>query len=497
MISFAFGVAAVLVALAVWWFTPALRAWPPALGLIVATLTVVPPHQTIAVGVGADDLLFLLGLVLLLPYALRNRERNRNGERNRQRATPVPYARLLVVGAGLLVAGTTISSFVNAETVPDTVTMLLRGPGRFLLYVVMVVVVLAQSPPERTRLVVARGLAGVGTFESAFSLVAYFVGWPGGFGLQTAQGNTSLVGEIPGRVTGTLDLSPNFLGALLVLSVPVTLGIGLDARTRWRKVAWAAACVAQVAALVLTYTRSSLAVTLLACAVLVALRARLRWLVAGAVAMVGLLVFTPAFDRIMHDRTDRMALYTSAVRVFADHPLVGVGPGGQAGFTAADPERYRATSFGVAGSNAHNTVLLAAAENGLLGLVGALVLNVALAIVAVTVIRRARSVARASGRRLAEPLGIGVAVLAFLFQGMANNLFTVTLTASALVMLVAGCAVPWLADRRLASAAGDVVDASVDADADAEAGAGVPEKPRDRDGRVGSARVENGPRSTD
>nr|WP_238362082.1 O-antigen ligase family protein [Actinopolymorpha pittospori] len=341
----------------------------------------------------------------------------------------------------------------------------------------MVLVVIGQAPPDRTRWVVARGLAGVGTFESVFSLVAYLVGFPGGFGLQAAQGNTSLVGEIPGRVTGTLDLSPNFLGALLVLSIPVSLGIALDATSRAQRLGWSVCVVAQVVTLVLTYTRSSLAVTLLACAVLIALRGRLRWLVAGAAVVVGVLVLVPpAFERIASDRTDRMALYTSALRVFLRHPLAGVGPGEQAAFTAADPEGYRTTSFGVAGNNAHNTVLLAAAENGVLGLLGAFLLNVALALVAIAVIRRARAIAAAAGlpgagdlapsvsgpasrprwwplgRRGAaappgEPLGIGVAVLAFLVQGMANNLFTVTLTASALVMLIGGCALPWLLGR--------------------------------------------------
>ncbi|REF36558.1 O-antigen ligase family protein [Thermasporomyces composti] len=447
MISLAFGVAAVVAALAVWRWTPTLRRWTPSFGLLVAVLTVVPPHQTVAFGIGADDALFLLGLVVLLPGAVR-----------RGRLDRVPFGRTLVVGVGLVAAGACVSSFVNAETVPETVGMLLRGPARVLLYLVMAVVVLAQTPRDLTRYVVGRALAGVGIFESAFSLVAYVVGFPGGFGLQEASGNTALVGEIPGRVTGTLDLSPNFLGALLVLSIPVTCGIALDATSTRHRIGWLAGVVVQGIALVLTYTRSSLAVTVVACLLLLVLTRRLaglvdvlrqrrRWALAGgAVAAVGvaaLLVWTPLLDRVLHDRTDRLALYTSALRVFADYPLTGVGPGEQATFTAADPERYRATSFGVAGSNAHNTVLLAAAENGVLGLVGALLVNVGLAAVAITVIRRARERA---GLARAEPLGIGVAVLAFLIQGMANNLFTVTLTASALVMLVAGCALPWLAE---------------------------------------------------
>jgi hypothetical protein len=435
VISIAFALAAIAVAVALWWFVPRLRAWPPSLGLLVAVFTVVPPHETIALGVGADDLLLVIGLVLLLPSAFRNG----------WQVGPVPIGRWLLVGAGLLMAGMTISAFVNEESLVGTLALLIRGPGRVLLYVLVVLAVLVQRPFGETRWVVSRALAGVGVFEALVSIWAYFIGFPGGFGLEETRGNTSLLGEIPGRVNGTLALSPNFLGALLVLAVPLTLGIALDAARRSRRLGalWSIAVVLQLIALVLTYTRSSLAVAAVACAVVLALRARLRWLVAGVVVVIGLVALTPAFQRILHDQTDRMALYSSALKVFGDHPLAGVGPGEQATFTAADPERYRATSYGVAGNNAHNTVLLAAAEDGVLGLVGALVLNVAMAAIAVAVVWRAR----ADGEKLAEPLGIAVALIAFLLQGMANNLFTVTLTASALVLLLAGGAIPWLGER--------------------------------------------------
>jgi hypothetical protein len=439
ILSLGFAAACVLAAALAWWKVPRLRAWPPSLGLMIAVCTVVPPHQTAALGVGADDLLFVLGLALLVPHAIKG-----------GRLDSVPYGRLLLWGAGLLAAGTTISAFVNAETLPDTLGLLVRGPGRVLLYVAAVLVVVAQLPRERTRYVVARGLVAVGVLEAVVSLAAYVVGLPGGFGLEEARGNTSLLGEIPGRVNGTLELSPNFLGALFTLTIPVTLGIALDAKGRRRRVLWGLAVLSQLAALVLTYTRASMAVTVVACVALLVLRGRLAipgsrrgrvlWLAGGAVVIAGLLLATPVLSRLINDGTDRMALYASALKVFGAHPLVGVGPGEQAAFTAADPGRFRATSFGVAGNNAHNTVLLAAAENGILGLVGALLLNVAFVLVSITLLWRARR----TWNGLAEPLGIGMAVLAFLIQGMTNNLFTVTLTATALVLLVGGCALPWL-----------------------------------------------------
>lgn len=426
--------ACVVVVVVVWALTPRLRRWPAALGLLIAVLTVVPPHQTLALGVGADDVLLLLGLALLLPTAFKAGW-----------PSDIPYVRWLGVGAGLLIAGMTISAVVNGVGTAETVTLLARGAGRVLLYAAAVIVVLAQRPRWLTRSVVVRGLAVVGTLEAAVGLAAYVMGMlglPSGFGLEEARGGTTLLGEIPGRASGTLGLSPNFLGALFVLAVPVTLGIALDAKGR-RRWLWSAAALLQLVGLILTYTRSSLAVTVLACVVMFALRGRIGWLLGGVAAVGAALVAIPqAFGRIVSDPTDRLALYESAIKVFVDHPIAGVGPGQQAAFTAADPSTYRATSHGVAGNNAHNTVLLAAAENGVLGLLGALLLNIAFVVVAIAVIRRARRLT--TGQM--EPLAIGVAVLAFLAQGMANNLFTVTLTATALVLLVAGCALPWLDD---------------------------------------------------
>lgn len=438
----AIALGAFVVVYACWRLMPSLRGWPPALGLLTAVCTVVPPHHTLAFGVGADDALLLLGLILLAPHAWRG-----------GRSWDLPHARWLGWGTAILMAGMSVSAFVNGEGVRDTVGLLVHGVARVFLYVVTVAVVLALRPRWRTRAVVTRGLATVGTAEAVIGLVAYTVGLPGGFGLEPATGNTSLLGEIPGRINGTLELSPNFLGALFVLSIPITLGVALDQRGRRDRVCWALAVLAQVVALVLTYTRSSLAVVVLACLVLLALRGRLRWLLAGLAAVALAVVATPAFSRILHDHTDRLALYTSALRVFGDRPLAGVGPGRQALFTAADPQRYRATSYGVAGNNAHNTVLLAAAENGVLGLLGAVVVNVVLVVIAIAVIRRARAL-----RLRNEPIAAGVAVLAFLSQGMANNLFTVTLTASALVLLVAGCAWPWLDEAHLDEASPDTPD---------------------------------------
>jgi O-antigen ligase len=99
---------------------------------------------------------------------------------------------------------------------------------------------------------------------------------------------------------------------------------------------------------------------------------------------------------------------------------------------ADNPERYRATTFGEAWSTAHNTVLLAGAETGLLGAVGALVLNLGLAIVVIQVFRRAPKGA-AGSLQVAAALALGI----FLAQGMVNNLFTVGVTGICAAFLLA------------------------------------------------------------
>jgi hypothetical protein len=439
--------AVVVAAVVVWRAVPSLRAWPPSLGLMLACGTIIPSHDTLGFGVGTDDVPLLLGLAVLLiclirPARIRSAAARSEFGRPELAGRTLPFARLALVGAALLASGMVVAAFVNNEQLEPTISMLIRGAGRVVLYVVVVLVILAQRPLARVRRVVAAALVVVACVQSVVSLVSYTVGLPGDFGLEPARGGSGLLGEIPGRATGTLGLSSNFLGALLVLTIPVTLGLALRhaGRLRWLLVA---AAVAQLVTMVLTYTRASLAVTVAACLLLLALRGRLRWLIGGVVLLVVLVVATPALHRVADTSTDRLALYTSAIKVFADHPIAGVGPGEQANVTAAAPARYRGTDFGVAANNAHNTVLLAAAEDGVLGAAGAVLLNVAIIGVAVAVLRAAR---RIRGQPDADQArAIGVAVLAFLAQGMTNNLFTVTLTATALVLLLAGCAWPWLA----------------------------------------------------
>jgi hypothetical protein len=113
-----------------------------------------------------------------------------------------------------------------------------------------------------------------------------------------------------------------------------------------------------------------------------------------------------------------------------NHPIAGVGAGRTERTLELYPD-YAVTPFGIATNNAHNTILLAGAEMGVLAAIGSLIINVGLAGLAVLTIREALHGERRSHVLIAG----GVAVLAFLAQGMVNNLFTVGVTGVVLALL--------------------------------------------------------------
>ena len=290
----------------------------------------------------------------------------------------------------------------------------------------------------------ALAIVAVGTFEAAFGLAAYVIGLPLHAGLEIPRGSSILVDKIPGRVSGTLGISPNFTAAILMMSILVTAGLSLATRERRERALLLVALAVQGVALVLTYTRVSLGLTVVALALLVVLRSRPILLLPLGLLLGAVAAFTPTVARVLSDANDRLALWTSAFLLMIDHPFSGVGAGQTLVAAAANPERYRLTPFGTAGSTAHNTILLAGAEMGVLGAVGATVLNIGLAVLAIVVLLRA---ARQPHGAVAAAAALGL--LAFLAQGMVNNLIAVGATgifaaflAGALLLEARGIEVP-------------------------------------------------------
>jgi O-antigen ligase len=129
------------------------------------------------------------------------------------------------------------------------------------------------------------------------------------------------------------------------------------------------------------------------------------------------------------DPSDRLALWYTAALMTLDYPVAGVGIHRMAEMLNTDPERYVDTPFGKTTASAHNTILLAGAETGIVGALSMAVLNVALGLIGLLLLIRGRG-------RPAMYSAAGVAILAFLAQGMLNNLFTVPATATLLAVVV-------------------------------------------------------------
>lgn len=431
--------------------------WAPAGGLALLAATPLVPFVPVLGGLSLDDILPLVGIAFLATAVdLRS-----------LRAVRVP--RLLLIGLVLAVAAGVLSSIVNASSPGQALTMLLRSPGRYTYLAVIVVLVALAEPTARRRELIARAMALLGTAEAVFGLAAFFLPL-GGIGLEPTRKFSVLYFVVPGRIAGTLGISPNFLGAIFILTIALTVGLAIDARSRRDYLLLWAAVLTQALALTLTFTRASLGVALVAIALLLLARGRIRYLAPVlCVVAIGFAVTPPApattppppaastpptastgpsqtpapaasqrssvpvaVERLTSDVPDRLALWYSAGMMMLDHPFTGVGPGRTVAVAQSNPARYVVTPVGDATNSAHNTILLAGAEAGIPAALGVLIVNIALALLAL------RIVLSPQRRRLpAIEIAGAVAVLGYLAQGMVNNLFNVA-SAGVVFAVVAG-----------------------------------------------------------
>jgi O-antigen ligase len=419
------------------WLISRWSQWSAAgpVALIVAAPLV--PHLEVLSRLSTDDLLPLLGLGLLIA------------------TVPRPgFTRSTLLRAGLVaVAITTLAriatTFAHEPTVIDILLTLTAAVVRPIVLVATVVYVAVALRHAVRRRWAAGIVAALGTFEAFFSLAAFLIPLPG-VGVRLRLPYEHLAG-CDLRVTGTLGLSANHIGAVFVVTLPMTVGMAISAsgRRRWL---WAAAAALQATAVFLTFTRASILLGGAATVLLLLYYMRLR-LAAVIGALCVAFVFgttllacgpqapgitptptstpTPgvptALDRFT-DPSDRAALWYAAGRMTLDYPLFGVGLGHMVDVMKQNPARYVDTPFGKASNSAHNTILLAGAETGLLGALSTLGINVVVALLALQ--------ALIFRRRSPEVVAAALAALAFLAQGMVNNLFTVPATGTLLAVLV-------------------------------------------------------------
>lgn len=403
-------------------------SWAPAGPISLIAAGPLLPHVPLISSVSADDLLPLVGVAMLVwrqPVPTLSRSR---------------LVRWTLAAVAVATLARVATALVNGGGLDGTLTMLAQAIGRPLVLVAIATYVAVAAPEGHRLRWIALSVGVIGTFEAAFGMLGFAVGLPGGAGIEAARPFSSLYGVCPGRITGTLGLSANHIGAVFVLSLPMTLALAVSS-ARWRRWGWVAAAAIQGAALVLTFTRSSILIGIIISVGFLLLQRRVLMLAVVTAVATAILAsaFTlscagaPLGERIA-ERSDRLALWYAAGLMMLDHPLVGVGLDRMFDEVRANPERYRETPFGRATNTAHNTILLAAAETGVFGGLGVLGINLGLGLIA---LRRAW---RALLRQHALALAAALTLVGYLGQGMVNNLFSVPAT-SVVFALVVGAVV--------------------------------------------------------
>jgi O-antigen ligase len=142
------------------------------------------------------------------------------------------------------------------------------------------------------------------------------------------------------RTAGLIG-TPNELGVYLLIPAVVTAALAISSRGRARQL-WGAATALLIAGIIASEALSAIAALAAAGATLLLLsvrRAKRALAIVAAVAILVALVYAPLRTRAMKMASDvrdghylaatsyRIPAQMAAMRMFADHPLTGVGPG--------------------------------------------------------------------------------------------------------------------------------------------------------------------------
>jgi O-antigen ligase len=280
-------------------------------------------------------------------------------------------------------------------------------------------------------------LLAVGAVIAAVSVYQYLTGTFGNnyFGFaQTESSVTGLTATGVERLAGPIGEKNRYAQIMLML-VPIGfMAFVAERRLVLRLAALGAAGLAAMA-MALTFSRGAAVAAGVVLLAMVVLRyIRLRYLVAALGIAVAVLVAVPQYaDRVLtlgsvaslfsdeavgsnadNSLLSRATENLTAINVFADHPLVGVGPG-------QFSEYYREYSDEIGLSvraqdrEAHNLYLGLAAEAGALGL-GAFLVAVIVTLVALARARRAALATRPDLAALAT--GFLLAIVAYLASGI-------------------------------------------------------------------------------
>lgn len=242
---------------------------------------------------------------------------------------PAPLLRGSVVAAAFVVAGAALVATVAAT---DT-ELSLVGAVRLVEIFVAVPLAVALSLRTRSDLILILGaVMAIGIVQGGIGVYQYATGTGAGFN----ESNIRAVGTF-----GSYDIMT--MALVVTYALLAALAVALAARGRVRLVA-GAACLFLVIPLAMSLSRGSwLAAAIAALAVLAAFDFKRTLLVGGVCALLALPVLgvtqsetgvigsrltslVEAIDSPDRSVRDRYALWATAVQIWRDHPVTGVGP---------------------------------------------------------------------------------------------------------------------------------------------------------------------------
>ncbi len=222
------------------------------------------------------------------------------------------------------------------------------------------------------------------------------------------------------RVYSTFD-NPNVLGQYLVMSIPVAFALMSSERRIWAKTFYLGVTAVMGACLIFTWSRAAWIGIILAIGFYMIMKDR-RW---SALLVVALLIMPfvlpeSILSRItslgnMKDSSTayRFSVWLSSLRMAGDYWLSGIGLG--AGAFERVYQKYALNGAGFA-LHAHNFYIQLVVEMGVLGIV-------LFAMIIISTYRKIISIKEKKSVNYNVALAMGGALLGYLFQGVAENLW--------------------------------------------------------------------------
>lgn len=335
-----------------------------------------------------------------------------------------PLSFLLLVLAVLGVVSNVMMTLVH--DIP--LAVLLRGPGRTVFYMLLLLSIRAASRQLGPTTALAM-LFVVATLEAGLGLAAYVEDYVGPYGegiFHTLDPRSLFYATGEGRIVGTFNLDNgkgmNGLAAFFALSLPL---VGIWWSTpRWRPLLLVASGLILLA-LLLTYTRATVLALVVGVVVAMVVAGHWRALlpIMGVVALASLPLWPRLLSRFA-EGTDRLALVSAALRMGGERPWLGHGDISYTAYLFGQTD-FMMTPFGVASASPHNSIALGFFRYGA---PGALLLFAVLSLPVLFCCRAAwlHRGARPADRRLRRiALCAVTAFTAFAVQSLTNNLLEV------------------------------------------------------------------------